>query len=152
MHTLLQRVKYARVIVGGEVVGQIGRGFLALVCAERGDSEREADKLLAKILKLRVFSDDHGKMNHSLSDIDGRGSLGGLLLVSQFTLAAETGAGNRPSFTAAAPPEQGQHLYDYLVVQARAKHPIVQTGIFAADMQVELCNDGPVTIPIRVIP
>ena len=152
MISVLQRVSRARVRVEGQVVGEIGAGLLALVCAERGDTEGEADKLLAKILKLRVFSDAQGKMNLSLPDLDGAGTAGGLLVVSQFTLAADTSSGNRPSFTRAAAPDDGKRLYDYFVAQARMAHPIVQTGIFAADMQVELVNDGPVTIPVRVAP
>ncbi len=152
MHALLQRVRYARVVVAGEVVGDIGPGFLVLVCAEVGDTEVQADKLLAKILKLRVFSDAQGKMNLSVQDMDGDGSVGGLLVVSQFTLAADTSSGNRPGFSGAAVPAEGKRLYDYFVAQARASHPMVQTGIFAADMQVELVNDGPVTIPMRVAP
>lgn len=143
MKLLLQRVREARVEVEGEVVGAIGQGLLALVCAERGDSEAQADKLLAKLLKLRIFSDAAGKMNLSLQDVGG-----GLLLVSQFTLAADTGSGNRPGFSGAAAPDEGRRLYDYLVDRARAAHPIVATGIFAADMQVHLVNDGPVTIPM----
>lgn len=152
MISVLQRVSHARVRVEGRVVGEIGPGFLALICAEQGDTEREADKLLAKILKLRVFSDSGGKMNLSLPDLDGAGTIGGLLVVSQFTLAADTSGGNRPSFTGAAAPDEGKRLYDYFVAQARAAHPVVQTGIFAADMQVELVNNGPVTIPMRVTP
>ncbi len=147
MIAVLQRVRQARVEVDGAVVGAIGPGLLVLVCAERGDTEAEADKLLAKILKLRIFSDDAGKMNQSVQDIGG-----GLLLVSQFTLAADTTGGNRPSFTQAAAPEQGRRLYDYLVAQARKVHPEVATGQFAADMQVHLVNDGPVTIPMRMAP
>ena len=142
---LVQRVSQARVEVGGIAIGEIGRGLLVLVCAERGDSEGRADKLLAKVLKLRIFSDDSGKMNLSVQDING-----GLLLVSQFTLAADTSGGNRPSFTNAAAPAEGRRLYDYLVAQARLAHPDVATGEFAADMQVHLVNDGPVTIPLRV--
>ena len=152
MLALLQRVSRAKVTVDNEVIGEIGRGFLVLVCAEHGDTRAEADKLLAKILKLRVFSDAQGKMNLSIQNLDGAGTLGGLLLVSQFTLAAETTGGNRPSFTNAAAPALGRELFDYLVAQAHAAHPIVQTGRFAADMAVELVNDGPVTIPMRVVP
>ncbi len=152
MLALLQRVSRAKVTVENEVIGEIGRGFLVLVCAEHGDTRAEADKLLAKLLKLRVFSDAQGKMNLSIQNLDGAGMLGGLLLVSQFTLAAETTGGNRPSFTNAALPALARELFDYLVVQARAAHPIVQTGRFAADMAVELVNDGPVTIPMRVVP
>lgn len=145
MLSVVQRVKSARVEVDGQITGQIEQGLLALVCAEQGDSEAEADKLLAKLLKLRIFQDDAGKMNRSLQDVGG-----GLLVVSQFTLAADTKGGNRPSFTGAAPPAEGERLYDYFVAQARATHPVVQTGIFAADMQVHLVNDGPVTIPVRI--
>ena len=152
MISVLQRVREARVDVDGQTVGAIGAGLLVLVCAERGDTEAEANKLLAKILKLRIFSDEAGKMNRSVQDLDGRGTCGGLLLVSQFTLAADTTGGNRPSFTQAAAPEEGRRLYDYLVAQARKFHPIVATGQFAADMQVHLVNDGPVTIPLRMPP
>ena len=150
MIAVLQRVRQARVEVDGAVVGAIGPGLLVLVCAERGDTE--ADKLLAKILKLRIFSDDAGKMNRSVQDLDGQGACGGLLLVSQFTLAADTTGGNRPSFTQAAAPDEGRRLYDYAVAQARRLHPEVATGQFAADMQVHLVNDGPVTIPMRMAP
>ena len=145
MLAVVQRVSEARVVVDGRTVGEIGRGLLVLVCAERDDTDAQADKLLAKLLKLRIFSDEAGKMNRSVQDVGG-----GLLLVSQFTLAADTTGGNRPSFTNAAPPEEGQRLYDYFVAQARAVHPVVQTGRFAADMKVHLVNDGPVTIPMRV--
>ena len=147
MFSLLQRVRSARVEVAGQVVGQIGPGLLVLVCAEQGDTAQQADRLLAKVLKLRIFADAAGKMNRSVQDVGG-----GLLLVSQFTLAADTSGGNRPSFTQAASPQEGQRLYDYLVQQARAAHPQVATGEFAADMQVHLVNDGPVTIPLRVAP
>ena len=145
MLAVVQRVREAKVVVAGRTIGEIGLGLLVLVCAERGDSEQHADRLLAKLLKLRIFSDDAGKMNRSVQDI-----AGGLLLVSQFTLAADTTGGNRPSFTNAAPPDEGRRLYDYLVQQARAAHPVVQTGEFAADMKVHLVNDGPVTIPLTV--
>ena len=147
MMSVIQRVKSARVEVDGRVTGQIEQGLLVLVCAEKGDTEAEADKLLAKMLKLRIFSDEAGKMNKSVQDVGG-----GLLVVSQFTLAADTKGGNRPSFTAAAAPDEGRRLYNYFVDQARAAHPIVQTGEFAADMQVHLINDGPVTIPMRMEP
>lgn len=146
MISLIQRVSQARVEVAGIPVGEIGRGLLVLVCAERGDSEVQADKLLGKLLKLRIFSDDAGKMNRSVQDVNG-----GLLVVSQFTLAADTTGGNRPSFTNAASPDEGRRLYDYFVAQARISHPDVATGEFAADMQVHLVNDGPVTIPLRVV-
>ena len=147
MMSVIQRVKQARVEVDGRMTGQIEQGLLALVCAERGDTEVEADKLLAKMLKLRIFSDEAGKMNKSVQDVGG-----GLLIVSQFTLAADTKGGNRPSFTAAATPDEGRRLYNYFVDKARAAHPVVQTGEFAADMQVHLVNDGPVTIPLRIEP
>jgi D-tyrosyl-tRNA(Tyr) deacylase len=149
---IIQRVSEASVRVDGEIIGRIGTGLLVLVCAEQGDTEVEADKFLAKLLKLRIFSDAQGKMNHSVQDLDGHGTQGGLLLVSQFTLAANLQGGNRPSFTQAAAPADGQRLYDYVVLQARAAHPQVQTGQFAADMQVALVNDGPVTIPMRIAP
>ena len=145
MKAVLQRVRSARVDVAGQTVGQINHGLLVLVCAERGDTDTQADKLLAKILKLRVFSDDAGKMNRSVQDV-----AGGLLIVSQFTLAADVSGGNRPSFTSAAAPDEARRLYDYMVAQARLQHPMVQTGQFAADMQVHLVNDGPVTIPLQV--
>lgn len=145
MLALLQRVSEARVEVDGHAVGAIDAGLLILVCAERGDTSVVAGKLLAKILKLRIFSDDAGKMNRSVQDVGG-----GLLIVSQFTLAADTSGGNRPSFGNAAPPDEGRRLYDDFVAQARAAHPVVQTGQFAADMQVHLVNDGPVTIPLTV--
>jgi D-tyrosyl-tRNA(Tyr) deacylase len=145
MLAVVQRVREAKVAVAGRTIGEIGQGLLVLVCAERGDGEAQADKLLAKLLKLRIFSDEAGKMNRSVQDVGG-----GLLLVSQFTLAADTSGGNRPSFTNAAPPDEGRRLYDYVVAQARAAHPVVATGEFAADMQVHLVNDGPVTIPMTV--
>ena len=145
MKAVLQRVGEARVVIAGETVGTIGAGLLVLVCAERGDGEVVAEKLLAKILKLRVFSDEAGKMNRSVQDVGG-----GLLIVSQFTLAADVSGGNRPSFTQAAPPDEGRRLYDRFVAAARAAHPLVQTGVFAADMQVHLVNDGPVTIPLQI--
>jgi D-tyrosyl-tRNA(Tyr) deacylase len=152
MLALVQRVSRARVEVAHETVGAIGRGLLVLVCAEQGDTEAEADKLLAKLLKLRIFSDAAGKMNLCVQDMDGAGTPGGLLLVSQFTLAADIRGGNRPSFTGAAAPDEGRRLYDYFVAQARRQHTEVATGIFAADMQVELVNDGPITIPMRIPP
>ena len=144
---LLQRVTQASVSVGGEVVGAIGPGLMVLVCAERGDSEREADSLLAKLLGYRVFSDDAGKMNRSVTDVEG-----GLLLVPQFTLAADTKSGTRPSFTPAASPEDGRRLFDHFVASARKRHPTVETGQFGADMQVSLTNDGPVTFWLQVEP
>ena len=152
MLALVQRVRRAQVVVDRAVVGKIDQGLLVLVCAEQGDTEAQADKLLAKLLKLRIFSDAEGKMNRSVKGLDGASLHGGLLIVSQFTLAADTSGGNRPSFKSAAAPEVGRRLYDYFVAQARLAHPVVQTGIFAADMQVELVNDGPVTIPMQVAP
>ena len=145
MIALVQRVSQARVDVAGATIGEIGPGLLVLVCAEQGDGEAAADRLLAKILKLRIFSDEAGKMNRSVQDTGG-----GLLVVSQFTLAADTSGGNRPSFTNAAAPDEGRRLYDYFVERARASHPVVQTGEFAAAMKVHLVNDGPVTIPLTV--
>lgn len=145
MKALLQRVREARVEIAGEVAGAIGPGLLVLVCAEPGDTEVVGERLLAKILKLRIFSDEAGKMNRSVQDVGG-----GLLIVSQFTLAADVRGGNRPSFTGAAPPDEGRRLYDAFVAQARSLHPEVATGRFGADMQVQLINDGPVTIPINM--
>lgn len=145
MMALLQRVSEASVRVDGEVIGQIDHGLLVLLCAEKGDTEAVADKLLAKLLKLRIFGDESGKMNRSVQDV-----AGGLLLVSQFTLAADVAGGNRPSFTQAAAPDDGRRLYDHFVVQAQKAHPVVQSGRFAADMKVSLVNDGPVTIPMRM--
>ena len=145
MITVLQRVSEASVRVDGEVVGQIGHGLLVLLCAEQGDTDAVADRLLAKILKLRIFSDEAGKMNRSVQDVGG-----GLLVVSQFTLVADVAGGNRPSFTQVAKPDEGRRLYEHFVAQARAAHPVVQTGQFAADMKVALVNDGPITIPIRM--
>jgi D-tyrosyl-tRNA(Tyr) deacylase len=144
---LIQRVAHASVTVDGAVIGAIGRGLLVLVCAEKGDTEREADALLVKLLGYRVFADDAGKMNRSVADV-----AGGLLLVPQFTLAADTRFGTRPSFSPAAPPADGRRLFDHVVRQARARHAIVETGRFGADMQVALVNDGPVTFWLRVDP
>jgi D-aminoacyl-tRNA deacylase len=145
MLALLQRVGEARVEISGEVVGRIGHGLLVFVCAEKADTPEIANKLLQKVLKLRIFSDDQGKMNHSVQDV-----AGGLLIVSQFTLAADTRSGTRPGFSSAAPPAQGEALYDQFVALAQAAHPLVQTGRFGADMQVHLLNDGPVTVPLQV--
>ncbi|MCG5074445.1 D-aminoacyl-tRNA deacylase [Paraburkholderia tagetis] len=150
MIALIQRVRRAEVRVDERVTGAIGQGLLALVCAERGDTEASADKLLAKLLGYRVFSDAAGKMNLPVQNIDGNGTAGGLLLVSQFTLAADTNSGLRPSFTPAAPPDEGRRLFDYFVAAARDKHPTVETGEFGADMQVSLVNDGPVTFWLQV--
>lgn len=145
MIALLQRVREARVEVGAEVVGQIGPGLLMLVCAEPADTEATAEKLIAKVLKLRIFSDAAGKMNLSVQDVGG-----GLLIVSQFTLAADTAGGNRPSFSGAAPAEQGRRLYEHALAVARQQHAPVAQGRFGADMQVHLVNDGPVTVPMRM--
>jgi len=144
---LLQRVSEAAVRIDGATVGAIGPGLLVLLCAEKGDTEREADLLLTKMLGYRVFSDEAGKMNRSLVDVNG-----GLLLVPQFTLAADTKSGTRPSFTPAAAPEDGRRLFDHAVRQARERHGQVETGVFGADMKVSLINDGPVTFWLRVDP
>ncbi len=137
-------------MVDGQVIGQIQRGLLLLLCAEQGDTVANADKMLSKLLKLRIFGDEDGMMNRSLQDLDGNGLQGGLLVVSQFTLVADVSSGNRPSFKRAASPADGKRLYDYFVTQAREAHPIVQTGQFAADMKVHLINDGPVNIPLHM--
>ena len=144
---MLQRVARAHVEIAGHSVGAIGAGLLVLVCAEPADTGVQADKLVDKLLKLRIFADDAGKMNRSVQDVGG-----GLLIVSQFTLAADVSGGNRPSFTQAAPPDEGRRLYGYFVAQAQAAHPEVATGEFGADMQVHLVNDGPVTISLRTDP
>lgn len=144
---LVQRVARAKVTIAGSVHGEIGPGLVLLLCAERGDGEAEADRLLSKLLKLRIFSDAQGKMNLALPQTGG-----GLLVVSQFTLAADTSGGNRPGFGNAAPPDIGRRLYEHFLASARAAHPVVETGDFGADMQVELVNDGPVTIPLRIAP
>ena len=146
MKGLLQRVRGARVEVAGEVVGAVDQGLLVLVAVEPEDTRASADKLLHKLLNYRVFSDAEGKMNLSLADVGG-----GLLLVSQFTLAADCSGGNRPSFSGAAPPAQARELYADLLAQARQLHPDVAAGVFAADMQVHLVNDGPVTISLQVL-
>ena len=142
---LVQRVRDARVDVAGHTVGAIGPGLLVLVCAEPADTDALAGKLVDKLLKLRIFSDEAGKMNRSVQDV-----CGGLLIVSQFTLAADVSGGNRPSFTGAAPPALGRALYEELLRLARERHPQVAAGEFGADMQVSLVNDGPVTIPITM--
>ena len=145
MKALLQRVSEARVVVDGQTVGEIGVGVLVLLCAEKGDTEAVGDKVLDKLLKLRIFYDDAGKMNRSVQDVGG-----GLLVVSQFTLAADVQSGTRPSFSSAAPADEGRRLYEAFVAQARTRHPTVATGIFGADMKVHLVNDGPVTIPMHI--
>jgi len=141
---LLQRVTQAAVSVNGETVGQIGRGILVLVGVERGDDERHVNRLLERILGYRLFPDESGKMNLSVKDIGGD-----LMLVPQFTLAADTDKGMRPSFTPAANPEEGKRLFLQLVKSARARHDPVAAGIFGADMQVTLTNDGPVTFCLQ---
>ena len=140
MIALLQRVRHASVVVDGATIGAIQTGLMVLVCAERNDTEKDAEQLLTKLLSYRVFADDAGKMNRSVTDVQG-----GLLLVPQFTLAADTQSGTRPSLTPAAPPELGKQLFDHFVAQARSKHAMVETGQVGADMQVSLTNDGPVT-------
>ncbi|MAC80559.1 MAG: D-tyrosyl-tRNA(Tyr) deacylase [Rhodobacteraceae bacterium] len=141
MRALLQRVTEARVTVNGAVIGETGPGLMILVCAMAGDTEAQADKLAAKIAKLRIFPDEDGRMNLSILDI--RGSA---LIVSQFTLAADTSRGNRPGFSSAAPPQDGERLYDYFCRQVSLQGISVATGRFGADMDVSLINKGPVTI------
>ena len=150
MKAVLRRVRWAHVRVAEQKVGAIEQGLLALVCAEPQDTPETADRLLAKMLKLRIFSDEHGKMNRSVQDLDGHGKAGGLLLVSQFTLAADCSGGNRPSFTGAAPAAQGEALFNHLLARAKVLHAPVASGIFGADMQIELLNDGPVTIGLQM--
>ncbi|HYQ52709.1 MAG TPA: D-aminoacyl-tRNA deacylase [Pseudomonas sp.] len=145
MKGLLQRVRGARVEVAGEIVGAIDQGLLVLVAVEPEDTREHADKLLHKLLNYRVFSDEQGKMNLSLKDVGG-----GLLLVSQFTLAADTRSGMRPGFSTAAPPALGAELFDYLLQQVQGQHPAVASGQFGADMQVHLVNDGPVTFLLQI--
>ena len=147
MIALLQRAARAHVVVDGQTVGEIGAGLLVLLCAERGDTMRQGETLLARMLAYRMFSDDAGRMNRSLTDTGG-----GLLLVPQFTLAADTRSGLRPSFTPAAPPDEARRLFDEVVVRATVLHRPVATGVFGADMQVHLVNDGPVTFWLRVDP
>ena len=145
MRALVQRVTNASVKVAGETIGQIETGLLVLVCAMDGDGTSQADKLAAKIAKLRIFSDENGRMNRSLLDINGSA-----LIVSQFTLAADTSRGNRPGFSDAAAPEKGRELYDYFARAMAALDVPVETGRFGADMAVTLTNDGPVTIWLDV--
>jgi D-tyrosyl-tRNA(Tyr) deacylase len=147
MIALIQRVSEARVVVNGKVVGQIEKGILALIGVERHDSEAQADRLLERLLAYRIFPDAEGKMNLDLRQAGGR-----LLLVPQFTLAADTRKGNRPSFTRAAPPDEGKRLFDYLAGTALRQQPDVQQGEFGADMKVSLLNDGPVTFWLQVPP
>ena len=145
MIALAQRVAHAAVRVDGRSVGAIGRGLLVFVCAEPADDETLADRLVERLLKLRVFADAAGKMNRSVVDVGGA-----LLVVSQFTLAADLSGGHRPSFSGAAPAAQGRALYDRVLATARSRHPLVEAGEFGAHMEVELVNDGPVTIPITL--
>ncbi len=150
MLALVQRVSEASVTIHNEIAGEIGSGLLVLLCAERGDGELEAERMLAKILKLRIFADADGKMNRSLQDC-----AGDLLVVSQFTLAADANGGNRPSFSQAADARLGEQLYEHFLARARALHGAhgkVACGRFAADMKVALINNGPVTIPLRIAP
>lgn len=144
---LIQRVSHASVVVDAMTVGAINTGLMVLVCAERGDTEKQANALLTKLLAYRVFGDDAGKMNRSVTDVSG-----GLLLVPQFTLAADTNSGTRPSFTPAAAPQDGHRLFSYFVRQAQARHSQVATGLFGANMQVTLTNDGPVTFWLQIKP
>ena len=141
MRALVQRVSEARVTVSGAVIGEVGPGMLVLVCAMQGDSEVEADRLAGKIARLRIFRDDDGRMNRSLIDTHGAA-----LVVSQFTLAGDTSRGNRPGFSAAAPPEIGEALYERFAASLQREGVPVATGRFGADMSVSLVNDGPVTI------
>ncbi|HSX52562.1 MAG TPA: D-aminoacyl-tRNA deacylase [Cellvibrio sp.] len=142
---LIQRVKRASVTVNNAITGEIQQGILLLLGIQKNDTEETADKLIEKILAYRIFSDENNKMNCNVQQIEG-----GVLVVSQFTLAADTKKGLRPSFSSAAPPAQAEALYDYFVAQMRNKHPQVETGIFAADMQVSLINDGPVTFMLEM--
>lgn len=147
MIAVIQRVTRAEVTVAGESVGKIDRGILALIAVERGDTEAQADRLAERILGYRIFADAEDKMNLNVTDVSG-----GVLLVSQFTLAADTRKGMRPSFTPAADPETGKRLFDYFVENVRARHSPVETGRFGANMQIELVNDGPVTFTLNVPP
>ncbi|MBI1494698.1 D-aminoacyl-tRNA deacylase [Halocynthiibacter styelae] len=144
MKAVVQRVSEASVDVDGTRIGEIGEGVMILVCAMQGDSEANADKLAAKIAKLRIFRDDEGRMNRSLADIGGAA-----LIVSQFTLSADTSRGNRPGFSTAASPSEGERLYEYFITRMQAEGIPVQTGKFGADMKVRLLNDGPITIPME---
>lgn len=147
MIALIQRVSRAEVRVENQTVGKIGRGILALVAVERGDGESQADRLAERVLGYRIFADSANRMNLNVVDIGG-----GVLLVSQFTLAADTRKGMRPSFTPAADPTTGRRLFDYFVAAVRSRHTDIATGEFGANMQVELVNDGPVTLSLRVAP
>ena len=144
MIALIQRVIESKVVVEGQTIGAIDNGIMALIGVERGDDKQSADKLLKKMLGYRIFSDDDGKMNLSLESVNG-----GLLLVPQFTLAANTKSGMRPSFSSAAPPSEGEALFLYLLEQAKSNYPMVESGQFGADMKVHLINDGPVTFTLQ---
>lgn len=144
MQGLIQRVSSASVSVDQQIQGQIDQGILLLLGVQKEDSQETADRLLQKVLNYRIFSDDEGKMNLSLGDIGG-----GLLVISQFTLAAATKKGLRPSFSSAAPPQQAEALYEYFLASAKAQHGTVSSGVFGAHMQVSLCNDGPVTFNLQ---
>ncbi len=145
MRAILQRVSEAQVRVAGDVIGQCGPGLMVLVCAMQGDTTANADKLATKIARLRIFDDGEGKMNRSILDIGGSA-----LVVSQFTLAADTSRGNRPGFSAAAAPDEGRMLYEHFTVALAAQGIAVETGEFGADMKVSLINDGPITISFEV--
>ena len=147
MIALIQRVSHANVVVAGGTIGQIQQGLVVFLCAERDDTVVQAQALCDKLLKYRVFSDSQGKMNLSIRDVEG-----GILLVPQFTLAADTHSGTRPSFTPAAPPMLANDLFQHFVTLTKARYPKVETGQFGADMQVSLCNDGPVTFWLQVNP
>ena len=144
MSVVLQRVTQAKVDIDEKTVGQIGKGLMVLVCAEKGDTDEKARLLAQRLLRYRVFEDENGKMNLSVTDVKG-----GLLLISQFTLAADTTRGNRPSFTPAAPPDEGKRLFDIFVQETEKSGLTVQTGQFGAYMRVSLVNDGPVTLTLR---
>lgn len=144
MKALLQRVKFARVEVGGECVGEIAQGLLVFLGLEKHDDENAVSKMMTRLLQYRMFSDHEGKMNQSVTDVDG-----GVLLVSQFTLAADTRKGRRPSFSLAAEPQVAQALYEYALAELQQVHGKVASGKFGADMQVSLLNDGPVTFMLE---
>lgn len=144
MIVVLQRVTQAKVDIDEKTVGQIGKGLMILVCAEKGDTDEKARLLAQRLLRYRIFEDENGKMNLSVTDVKG-----GLLLISQFTLAADTTRGNRPSFTPAAPPDEGKRLFDIFVQETEKSGLTVQTGQFGAYMRVSLVNDGPVTLTLR---
>lgn len=147
MIALLQRVTQSQVAIDGRIAGSIGRGLMVLIGVERGDGEAQADRLLERLLTYRVFGDANDRMNLSVQDVQG-----GLLLVPQFTLAADTSRGTRPGFSTAAAPDDAKRLFDYLAARARQRHPKVATGEFGANMQVSLINDGPVTFWLQVEP